>query len=34
MREHGIDLLTEDVVEAADRISVGLGLITAVAPHH
>lgn len=32
VRETGIDALTEDVIEAADRITVGLGLITAVAP--
>ncbi|WP_105565761.1 IclR family transcriptional regulator [Microbacterium halophytorum] len=32
MREAGLDALTEDVIEAADRISVGLGLITAIAP--
>lgn len=31
MRAAGIDALREDVIEAADRITVGLGLITAVA---
>ncbi|MHA6623803.1 IclR family transcriptional regulator [Pseudonocardia sichuanensis] len=32
MREHGIDALGEDVIETADRISVGLGMISAVPP--
>lgn len=32
VRDAGIETLTEDVIEAADRITVGLGLITAVAP--
>jgi IclR family transcriptional regulator, acetate operon repressor len=31
MRDRGVDQSLEDVVEAADRISVGLGLITAIA---
>lgn len=31
MREYGFEALTEDVIEAADRISVGLGLISVVA---
>jgi hypothetical protein len=31
MREQDIDSLTEHMIEAADRISVGLGMISAVA---
>lgn len=30
MRSHDVDALTEEVIEVADRISVGLGLITAL----
>jgi IclR family acetate operon transcriptional repressor len=32
MRTHGVDALGEDVIETADRISVGLGMISAVPP--
>jgi hypothetical protein len=32
MRERDQDTITEHLIETADRISVGLGLITAV-PH-
>jgi DNA-binding IclR family transcriptional regulator len=32
LREHGIHVLGEDVIETADRISVGLGMISAVPP--
>lgn len=32
MRDYGLDRLREDVVESADRISVALGLISAVPP--
>lgn len=32
MRAQGVDTLGEDVIETADRISVGLGMISAVPP--